>query len=115
MKKLKALALVLAVMMCMVGFVGCSNSGDEKKDTDAKTTESADATEEAVSEEIPEGGTFTVGFDASFPPYGYTADDGSYTGFDIESLSLCLIANLPRLCYTIFETLSVSPFDADNG
>ncbi len=84
MKKLKALALVLAVMMCMVGFAGCSNSGDEKKDSDAKTTESADATEEAVSEEIPEGGTFTVGFDASFPPYGYTADDGSYTGFDIE-------------------------------
>ena len=28
--------------------------------------------------------TFTVGFDAEFPPYGYMADDGSYTGFDLD-------------------------------
>lgn len=25
-----------------------------------------------------------VGFDSAYPPYGYVADDGSYTGFDIE-------------------------------
>ncbi len=28
--------------------------------------------------------TFTVGFDAGFPPYGYIGDDGEYTGFDLE-------------------------------
>jgi polar amino acid transport system substrate-binding protein len=28
--------------------------------------------------------TFIVGFDAEFPPYGYKADNGSYTGFDLE-------------------------------
>lgn len=28
--------------------------------------------------------TFTVGFDASLPPMGFTAEDGSYTGFDID-------------------------------
>ncbi len=28
--------------------------------------------------------TFTVGFDAGFPPYGYIGEDGSYTGFDLE-------------------------------
>lgn len=28
--------------------------------------------------------TFTVGFDAEYPPYGYMAEDGSYTGFDLE-------------------------------
>jgi len=28
--------------------------------------------------------TFTVGFDAEFPPYGYMGDDGQYTGFDLE-------------------------------
>ena len=27
--------------------------------------------------------TFTVGFDAAFPPFGYVADDGSYDGFDL--------------------------------
>nr|WP_242622717.1 amino acid ABC transporter substrate-binding protein [Lachnoclostridium sp. Marseille-P6806] len=28
--------------------------------------------------------TFTVGFDAEFPPYGFMGDDGEYTGFDLE-------------------------------
>ena len=28
--------------------------------------------------------TFTVGFDAEFPPYGYMDEDGSYTGFDLD-------------------------------
>jgi len=28
--------------------------------------------------------TFTVGFDAEFPPYGFRADDGSYQGFDLS-------------------------------
>ena len=28
--------------------------------------------------------TFTVGFDAEFPPYGYMDDNGDYTGFDLE-------------------------------
>lgn len=31
-----------------------------------------------------EGTTFTVGFDAEFPPYGYMDENGEYTGFDLE-------------------------------
>lgn len=31
-----------------------------------------------------EAATFTVGFDAEYPPYGYMGDDGEYTGFDLE-------------------------------
>ncbi len=27
---------------------------------------------------------FVVGFDASFPPYGYLSDDGEYVGFDLD-------------------------------
>lgn len=30
------------------------------------------------------GKTFTVGFDAEFPPYGYMDEDGEYTGFDLD-------------------------------
>ncbi len=30
------------------------------------------------------GNTFTVGFDAEFPPYGYKDTDGSYVGFDLD-------------------------------
>ena len=29
-------------------------------------------------------GTFTVGFDAEFPPMGFIAEDGSYVGFDLD-------------------------------
>ena len=28
--------------------------------------------------------TFTVGFDAEYPPYGYMNDDGEYVGFDLD-------------------------------
>ena len=28
--------------------------------------------------------TFTVGFDAEFPPYGYRDDNGEYVGFDLD-------------------------------
>ena len=28
--------------------------------------------------------TFTVGFDAEFPPYGYKDDSGEYVGFDLD-------------------------------
>ena len=30
------------------------------------------------------GETFTVGFDAEFPPYGYRDDNGEYVGFDLD-------------------------------
>ncbi|MCR5624035.1 MAG: transporter substrate-binding domain-containing protein, partial [Lachnospiraceae bacterium] len=35
--------------------------------------------EEAMAEQ-----TFTVGFDAEFPPYGYQDENGEYVGFDLE-------------------------------
>ena len=31
-----------------------------------------------------EGDTFTVGFDQSYPPYGFVGDDGEFTGFDLD-------------------------------
>lgn len=31
-----------------------------------------------------QSGTFTVGFDAEYPPYGYMDENGDYTGFDLE-------------------------------
>lgn len=41
---------------------------------------SKDAAASAESERT----TFTVGFDAEFPPYGYMDENGEYTGFDLE-------------------------------
>ncbi|WP_122642560.1 amino acid ABC transporter substrate-binding protein [Luxibacter massiliensis] len=81
MKKRLAAALAAALVLTALT-AGCG-----KKDEGADAGGSAKADEaktEAVNEEKAEGDTFTVGFDASFPPYGYKDDDGEYVGFDLD-------------------------------
>lgn len=95
---------VLLTMAVAAAAAGCSGSSEETtaaqtaEETTAAETEAESeaeseetAAEEAESEETSEaaeasgeGGTFTVGFDADFPPMGFRADDGSYVGFDLE-------------------------------
>lgn len=82
----KGLALCMAAVLAM----GCLLTGCGSSDTGAKsTTESAAASTEAVGTEAAgtetagNGKTFTVGFDASFPPYGYQ-EKGEYVGFDLD-------------------------------
>lgn len=87
----KGLALCMAAVLAM----GCLLTGCGSSDTGAKsTTESAAASTEAVGTETSgteavgtetagNGKTFTVGFDASFPPYGYQ-ENGEYVGFDLD-------------------------------
>ena len=40
--------------------------------------------EAAGNVENGDDNTFVVGFDASFPPYGYRDDNGEYVGFDLD-------------------------------
>lgn len=54
MKKRISVLLVTAMMACLLA--ACGGSGE----------------------------TFTVGFDAAFPPYGYMDDNGEYVGFDLD-------------------------------
>ena len=87
----KGLVLCMAAVLAM----GCLLTGCGSSDTGAKsTTESAAAstekvgaetagTEAAGTETAGNGKTFTVGFDASFPPYGYQ-ENGEYVGFDLD-------------------------------
>ena len=87
----KGLALCMAAVLAM----GCLLTGCGSSDTGAKsTTESAAASTEAVGTETAgteaagtetagNGKTFTVGFDASFPPYG-NQENGEYVGFDLD-------------------------------
>ena len=87
----KGLALCMAAVLAM----GCLLTGCGSSDTGTKsTTESAAASTEAAGTETAgteaagtemtgNGKTFTVGFDASFPPYGYQ-ENGEYVGFDLD-------------------------------
>lgn len=38
----------------------------------------------AACGQTPIDNTFTVGFDAEYPPYGYMDENGEYTGFDLD-------------------------------
>ena len=72
MKKL--LCLICALLMIVVCFAGC---GGKKTISASKAIEEPDSVNGA---EI----TFTVGFDAEFPPYGYLdTETNEYTGFDL--------------------------------
>lgn len=65
MKKVVALLCTAALAVTM--FCGCG------------------AKEETAAAGVKlENNTFTVGFDAEFPPYGYMDENGEYTGFDLE-------------------------------
>ena len=93
----KVMALLLAGVMCAGVLTACgggSSAAKESADEAVKETEAvveeavedAAATVEAATEEAAaDGMTFTVGFDAEYPPYGYKDETtGDYTGFDLE-------------------------------
>ena len=71
--------LLIAALTVSTMAVGCGSSKDSSS-TDTKETKT-ESTKDSVSNG---GNTFTVGFDAEYPPYGYMDDDGEYTGFDLE-------------------------------
>lgn len=67
--------------------------------------ESTVITPEGV-EEIPEDTsrtTLTVGFDASYPPYGYKDESGEYVGYDLELAK--------EVCDRLGWTLNLQPID----
>lgn len=92
MKK-KVLSLLLVSVMTAAALTGCG--GEKEAETqqaaeDAAAAEEETADEDAAAEDTAaedtasDGKTFTVGFDAEYPPYGYMDDNGEYTGFDLE-------------------------------
>ena len=93
----KIIALVLAALFAVAVFAGCGGSTTTDSNTDTTP-----ATEKA--EEVK---TFTVGFDAEFPPYGYKDETtGEYTGFDLELAQ--------AVCDSLGWTLNKQPIDWDS-
>lgn len=79
--------VMAAVLAASFLATGCGNKAAETKaDTKAETTAETDAESKEDGETAAAAGertTFTVGFDASFPPYGYQ-ENGEYVGFDLD-------------------------------
>lgn len=86
----KFTTVLMAATMTMAMLAGCGSASTEQAASaePAADTETAAAeeTQEETAGEAQEGDrtTFTVGFDAEFPPYGYMDENGDYTGFDLD-------------------------------
>ena len=63
----KVIAIAAAALMLLTLLAGCGNN--------ATTPDNGEQTQTK---------TFTVGFDAECPPYGYQDENGEYVGFDLD-------------------------------
>ena len=61
-----------------LGLAGCGGSGAAKGSAAGSAAAAKDAKGAADSKKL------VVGFDKSYPPYGFVGDDGEYTGFDLD-------------------------------
>lgn len=88
MKKFMTVLMAAAMTMAMLAGCGSASTDQAASAEPAADTETAAAeeTQEETAGEAQEGDrtTFTVGFDAEFPPYGYMDENGDYTGFDLD-------------------------------
>ena len=92
MKRLTALLLVSTLAVGLL--TGCgNNSAKNGNDLAGEETVVEEMEAGALNPEAQdgagnvgkgEGETFTVGFDAEFPPYGFMNDNGEYVGFDLS-------------------------------
>ena len=82
MKKLLALALASVMVFSMMA----CGATETTETTETATSEVA-STEVASTEATTDNDDtkFVVGFDASFPPYGYVDESGEYVGFDLAA------------------------------
>lgn len=69
----KIVAVAAALALGLVALAGCSSQSANTNTSNTNAT-STDA--------VPS--TLIVGFDASYPPYGYIGEDGNYVGFDLD-------------------------------
>lgn len=92
MKKSVLTVILLAAALTCASLTGCSKAATAPESApanDGTTAPETTAPETAKEDAAPAGGidgmtTFTVGFDADFPPYGYMDDNGDYVGFDLD-------------------------------
>lgn len=91
MKKAKFIAAFAAAFaLAALVLAGCSSSAASSSAASASSGSASASSEAASSSAAAKDFTLVVGFDAEYPPYGFMADDGSYTGFDLDlAIEVC--------------------------
>ncbi|MBQ8975494.1 MAG: amino acid ABC transporter substrate-binding protein [Oscillospiraceae bacterium] len=91
MKNIKSLLALILALVLVLSLAACGGKSGDNSGADADTSDANNTTDTAedggasdVADNAQEGRTFTVGFDAEFPPYGYMDDNGEYIGFDLD-------------------------------
>lgn len=75
-------AAVCALALSAFALVGCSSGTQAASSSSASAGSSSSSAAAEVEAGLPD--TLIVGFDNSYPPYGFIGDDGEYTGLDLE-------------------------------
>ena len=77
----KKLVSIFVTAICASSLLAGCGSAESAKTSSVSSASAADAASSSADGTT----TFTVGFDAEYPPYGYMDDEtGDYTGFDLE-------------------------------
>lgn len=97
MKK-KVFAVVLSMMMVLTFCTACGSSNSSSSSSSSAASDGGKSVADMT--------TFTVGFDAEYPPFGYKDDNGEYTGFDLELAQ--------AVCDMEGWTLKKNPIDWDS-
>lgn len=107
---MKKMIAILVSLVMLLSFAACADTQDPTEPSADDVTVADDATTVAddaatVADDATEADeiTFTVGFDAEFPPFGFIADDGSYDGFDL--------ALAKEVCNRLGWTFVAQPID----
>lgn len=80
---MKKLVAMLGVMSLTIGMLaGCGSAKETASQSDDNTPKETTGTVTGTTDGADK--TFTVGFDAEFPPYGYRDENGNYVGFDLD-------------------------------
>lgn len=76
----------ISVMALAAGLLsGCGQKGTAgSQDSQVQNGTAQEGSAEGQSISAEDITTFTVGFDAEFPPYGYRDENGEYVGFDLD-------------------------------
>ncbi len=90
----RTLTLILVILLLALCAAGCAKS--EPKPTEAPAP---------APTEAPAPRSFTVGFDAEFPPFGFVAEDGGYDGSDL--------AVAAEVCKRLGWTFTAQPINWD--
>lgn len=115
MKKFTALLLTTAMAAAVLSGCGSKEAqpeaGPQEQEAQAEGSDGGtEPAENPEAEEVPAedagGRTFTLGFDADFPPYGYVDDNGEYVGFDLDLAA--------EVCSRLGWELVLQPVDWDS-